>query len=121
VLDLDPAKLFVIAVVAILLLGPNRLPEVARQVGAAWRMISDFRHRMETEVRKAVPDLPPSSDISRLARSPTALLDHLSKMTNADGESPIERESPIAGESPITELEPALPPTKRVVSDPTLN
>jgi Sec-independent protein translocase protein TatA len=109
VLDLDPAKLFVIAVVAILLLGPNRLPEVARQVGAAWRMISDFRHRMETEVRKAVPDLPPSSDISRLARSPTALLDHLSKMTNADGESP------------ITELEPALPPTKRVVSDPTLN
>jgi Sec-independent protein translocase protein TatA len=72
VLDLDPTTLFVIAVVSILLLGPNRLPEVARQVGTAWRMVSDFRHRMEAEMRKTGPDLLPSSDISRLARSPHA-------------------------------------------------
>ena len=77
-LNLDPAKLLVIAVVAIILLGPDRLPQVARQVGAAWRSFNEFRHRMETEVRSTMPDLPPTPEIARLARSPSALLNKLS-------------------------------------------
>src|ERR1700729_3395853 len=83
-LNLDPAKLLVIAVVAVILLGPDRLPQVARQVGAAWRSFHEFRHRRESEVRSSIPDLPSSNDIARLARSPSALLNHLSKM-GADG------------------------------------
>ncbi len=91
-LNLDPAKLLVIAVVAIILLGPDRLPQVARQAGAAWRSFNEFRHRMESEVRDSMPDLPSTTEIARLARSPTALLNHLSSMsdstasTNGDGE-----------------------------------
>ncbi len=84
--NLDPGKLLVIAVVAIILLGPDRLPQVARQVGGAWRSFNDFRHRMESEVRNTMPDLPPTSEIARLARSPSALLNHLSNM--ADEEEP---------------------------------
>jgi sec-independent protein translocase protein TatB len=80
VLNLDPAKLLIIAVVAVILLGPDRLPQVARQAGAAWRTFNDFRHRMENEVRSSIPDLPSSTDIARLARSPTALLNHLSNL-----------------------------------------
>jgi TatA/E family protein of Tat protein translocase len=80
VLNLDPAKLLVIAVVAVILLGPDKLPQVARQVGAAWHAFGEFRHKMESEVRSSIPDLPSSADIARLARSPSALLDHLSKM-----------------------------------------
>jgi sec-independent protein translocase protein TatB len=79
-LNLDPAKLLVIAVVAIILLGPDKLPQVARQVGGAWRSFNEFRHRMETEVRSSMPDLPSTTEIARLARSPSALLDHLSNM-----------------------------------------
>ena len=79
-LNLDPAKLLIIAVVAVILLGPDKLPQVARQVGAAWRSFNEFRHRMETEVRSSIPDLPSSADIARLARSPSALLNHLSTM-----------------------------------------
>jgi sec-independent protein translocase protein TatB len=81
-LNLDPGKLLVIAVVAIILLGPDRLPQVARQVGGAWRTFNEFRHRMETEVRSSMPDLPPTAEIARLARSPSALLDHLSNMSS---------------------------------------
>ena len=59
--NLDPGKLLVIAVVAIILLGPDRLPQVARQVGGAWRSFNEFRHRMESEVRnyhaRSAPDL----------------------------------------------------------------
>src|SRR5208283_1832811 len=84
--NLDPGKLIVIAVVAIILLGPDRLPQVARQVGGAWRSFNEFRHRMETEVRSSMPDLPPTSEIARLARSPSALLNHLSNMSPEDAE-----------------------------------
>ena len=80
-LNLDPAKLLVIGVVAIILLGPDRLPQVARQLGGAWRSFNEFRHRMESEVRNTMPDLPPTSEIARLARSPSALLNHLSNMS----------------------------------------
>jgi sec-independent protein translocase protein TatB len=83
-LNLDPAKLLVIAVVAIILLGPDRLPQVARQVGAAWRSFNEFRHRMEAEVRDTMPDLPPTHEIARLARSPSALLNRLSAMSEGD-------------------------------------
>jgi sec-independent protein translocase protein TatB len=84
--NLDPGKLLVIGVVAIILLGPDRLPQVARQLGGAWRSFNEFRHRMESEVRNTMPDLPPTSEIARLARSPSALLNHLSNMSPEDGE-----------------------------------
>src|SRR3984957_16284505 len=87
--NLDPGKLIVIGVVAIILLGPDKLPQFARQVGGAWRTFNEFRHRMESEVRSSMPDLPPTSEIARLARSPSALLNHLSSMSEdedgADG------------------------------------
>jgi sec-independent protein translocase protein TatB len=84
--NLDPGKLLVIGVVAIILLGPDRLPQVARQLGGAWRSFNEFRHRMESEVRNTMPDLPPTSEIARLARSPSALLNHLSNMSPDDSE-----------------------------------
>ena len=86
--NLDPGKLIVIAVVAIILLGPDKLPQFARQVGGAWRTFNDFRHRMESEVRSTMPDLPPTSEIARLARSPSALLTHLSNMSSEEDEAP---------------------------------
>ena len=120
-LNLDPAKLLVIAVVAVILLGPDKLPQVARQVGAAWRSFGEFRHKMESEVRSSIPDLPTSAEIARLARSPSALLDHLSKMdpdpTSADGprnESPVDP-APVP---PPTTVPPIVPPTP---PDPSLN
>jgi Sec-independent protein translocase protein TatA len=87
-LNLDPSKLLVIAMVAVILLGPDRLPAFARQVGGIWRSISEYRHRMEAEVRGSMPDLPSSAEIARLARSPAALLDHLATMsTDTDGKA----------------------------------
>ena len=97
--NLDPGKLIVIAVIAIILLGPDKLPQVARQVGGAWRSFGEFRRRMESEVRATMPDLPPTSEIARLARSPAALLHHLSTLSEdepaaADGTA---GEEPAAG------------------------
>jgi sec-independent protein translocase protein TatB len=89
VLNLDPGKLLIIGVVAILLLGPERLPQVARQVGAIWTSFNEFRHRMEAEVRSNIPDLPSTSDLAHLARSPSALLNHLGNMGSSDEVDPV--------------------------------
>jgi TatA/E family protein of Tat protein translocase len=97
VFNLDPAKLLIIAVVAVILLGPDKLPQVARQAGAAWRSFNDFRRRMEDEVRSSIPDLPSTNDLARLARSPTALLDHLSSL---DGTSSADLPADESGELP---------------------
>jgi TatA/E family protein of Tat protein translocase len=78
--NLDPGKLLIIGVVAILLLGPDRLPQVARQVGTTWKSFNEFRHRMEAEVRSNIPDLPSTADLANLARSPSALLNHVGNM-----------------------------------------
>jgi sec-independent protein translocase protein TatB len=77
VFNLDPGKLLIIGVVAILVLGPDRLPAAARRVGATWTSFNEFRHRMESEVRQTIPDLPSTDELVRLARSPAALLSHL--------------------------------------------
>lgn len=76
-LDLSPTKLVIIFVVAVVLLGPKRLPQVARQLGAGWRKVQDAYHRADRELRQAIPDLPSSHDLVRYARSPVSLLNQL--------------------------------------------
>jgi TatA/E family protein of Tat protein translocase len=84
VLTLSPVKILIILVVAALLVGPDKLPQVARQVGGAWRAFRDFSKKVEDQVRSNVPDLPSTNDLARYARSPVALLDSLAKL-DSDG------------------------------------
>jgi len=77
VLDLSPTKLLIIFVVVVVLLGPKRLPEVARQLGAGWRKLRDLHGQLDRELRQTMPDLPSSQDIVRFARSPITLLNQL--------------------------------------------
>lgn len=60
--SLDPAKVLVILVVALIVLGPERLPRAARQLGAAWRELTRLRDQVTDEVRSAIPDV----DIPRI-------------------------------------------------------
>lgn len=55
--SLDPAKVLVILVVALIVLGPERLPRAARQLGAAWRELTRLRDQVTDEVRAAIPDI----------------------------------------------------------------
>jgi Sec-independent protein translocase protein TatA len=82
--NLDPSKLLVIAAVMIIVLGPERLPHFARQVGGAWRSFSEFRQRMESEVRHSLPDLPSTTELANYTRSPSALLDRISSTRSGD-------------------------------------
>jgi sec-independent protein translocase protein TatB len=74
---LDPAKLLVVLIVALIVLGPDKLPSVARQAGAAWGELRRFRQRLESEVRGSFPDLPSTEQVAQAVRSPLAFLDQL--------------------------------------------
>jgi Sec-independent protein translocase protein TatA len=83
-LDLSPVKLLLVFVVAMILVGPDKLPQVARQLGSGWRKVRQFHEQVDREVRQNIPDLPSTTEIARFARSPVALLNQLARTTPDD-------------------------------------
>ncbi len=57
-----------ILVVILVVVGPERLPKVARQAGAAWREFTRVRQEVVDEVRAALPD---TEDLPRIPRIPS--------------------------------------------------
>jgi Sec-independent protein translocase protein TatA len=86
--DLTPVKILLVLVVAVVLVGPQKLPQVARQIGAGWRRLQAFREQVDRDIREHVPDLPSSQEIARYARSPAALLEHLARIDEPLVEDP---------------------------------
>jgi sec-independent protein translocase protein TatB len=76
-LSLTPAKILVVLVVALIVLGPEKLPGVARQLGAVWGDLRKWRTRLESEVRGVFPDLPPTHEVAQVVRSPLTFLNRL--------------------------------------------
>ena len=68
---LSHLKIMVIVAVVLLLMGPDKLPEVAHRLGSSWRALKRIQERVESEVRDAIPDLPApvTSRASYAARS----------------------------------------------------
>jgi TatA/E family protein of Tat protein translocase len=130
VLDLSPTKLVIIVVVAVVLLGPKRLPQLARQLGAGWRKLRTLQRRIDAELRESVPDLPTSQDIARFARSPLAALNRLAEIRDegddpgADADSGAARDAePQSGAPPGLgqSLDVVAPGGLLALDDPTLN
>jgi sec-independent protein translocase protein TatB len=111
---LDPSKLLVILIVALVVLGPDKLPGVARQMGAAWGEIRKFRERLETEVRGTFPDLPSTHQVAQAVRSPLSFLDQLAdaheqKQKDEDASEPTSTSpTSIQPTAPGTPPEPQL-------------
>ena len=54
--SIGPAKILIVLVVALIVLGPEKLPQMSRQVGKAWGDFRRFREHLEGEVRGALGD-----------------------------------------------------------------
>jgi TatA/E family protein of Tat protein translocase len=57
-MNLGPAEIIVILVVALVVFGPKRLPEVGRQVGGALREIRKVQDTVRTEISSVINDEP---------------------------------------------------------------
>jgi sec-independent protein translocase protein TatB len=125
--SLSPIKILIIVAVVLLLLGPDKLPEVAHRIGSAWRSLKRLQERVEAEVREVIPDLPSSGDIARLARSPVNLLNQLADRVDAkeDDESAAKDAPSVPEPQPIIipDITPVIPKQQNTTlpPDPSLN
>ena len=88
---LSPAKLLVILVVALIVLGPDKLPKVAKQIGGLWGDFRKFRERLESDVRGTLPRPPSTETITQAVRSPLSFLDNLADSHTAENGDHIRR------------------------------
>lgn len=125
---LSPVKIMVIVAVVLLLMGPDKLPEVAHRLGSSWRALKRLQERVESEVRDAIPDLPSTGDIARIVRSPVNLLNQLSDRVDAREAAEDRKNAPPTPTEVVTPL--ITPPSRPVVArtddstlppDPSLN
>lgn len=83
--SLDPAKILVVLVIALIVLGPERLPKAARQMGAYWHEFTRIRQEVTDEVRAALPspdDLPP---VPRIPSVRGTLTRYMTEAASPDG------------------------------------
>lgn len=73
---LQPTHLLFVLVIALLVLGPKRLPEVGRSLG---RGLRDFRMAMSGDDREPEPVLPQPSPAAETTQTrPTEPVEHIS-------------------------------------------
>jgi sec-independent protein translocase protein TatB len=137
--SLNPEKLFIVLIVALVLLGPDKLPKLARQLGAGWTKVRAFQQRMEAEVRESMPDLPSSHEIARIVRSPVSYLNSMADLDStlvpdpaapgpsreASAEFPLDPAAPAPstnGHAPAPPLvRPVAVPGPHLPADPGMN
>lgn len=106
--SLGPAEIMVILVVALIVLGPKRLPEAGRQVGKAIAEVRKWSQGLQDEIRNAVEpnDSRPSYSRPQAGYQPPIPVEP----TAAEPASPVDDEptpstepsGPPAGEPPRT-------------------
>jgi Sec-independent protein translocase protein TatA len=89
VFDITPLKILIILVVALVVLGPERLPSLAHQVARGWSDFRRFRDRFESEVRDTVAAKPATKPAATNASAPSP---------TADGDRTGPQESNSGGE-----------------------
>jgi sec-independent protein translocase protein TatB len=131
-LSLSPAKLLVVLVIALIVLGPEKLPQMAKSLGSLWADVRRWRSRVESEVRGSFPDLPPTHEVVQAVRSPLSFLDRLADAhegsTNGEGSangdgapgvaSPSGTDPPAAIAQGAGETSASPPPAQRPKSTP---
>jgi sec-independent protein translocase protein TatB len=116
---LSPAKLLVILVVALVVMGPDKLPKIAKQIGGLWGDFRKFREKLESEVRGNFPDIPSTDKIAQAVRSPLSFLDNLADThgsENGTTSEPSESGEPPVAEGPMAE--PPSPTASLTLQDP---
>lgn len=99
--NIGPLELMVILIVALLVVGPAKLPELGRSIGRGLREFRKAQDEVQRTLRLSLDDEPPSRPM-RAATSPTATttngdaeLDHTSTTDAApDAGEPVEADAP---------------------------
>jgi sec-independent protein translocase protein TatB len=125
--SLGPMEILVVLVVALLVFGPNKLPEVARGIGKFMREFNSFREHVMGEINDVMkvgeendgtPPILPAKDTTDIA----AVEETLPPEADPPGANPPEpnptEPNPTEPPSPVATVDSTPPPSVHAVSGP---
>jgi sec-independent protein translocase protein TatA len=115
--SLGPAEILVVLVIALLVFGPNKMPDIAKQVGKGFREFKRVQQHLKSELRdvvsefdspastptvepQAVPMLPPKDATPQDATPQNATPQNAAPAPEASVESPLPSPEPDAPSEP---------------------
>lgn len=102
--SLGPAEILVVLVIALLVFGPNKMPDIARQVGKGMREFKRVQQHLKSELRDVVSEFDaPSSGTPTVDVDPVPMLPPKDDQVVATPDP-----APAAAEAPAAEA-PAPP------------
>jgi sec-independent protein translocase protein TatA len=117
--SLGPAEILVILVIALLVFGPNKLPDVAKQAGKAFQELRRVQQHLRSEISGAMSDLDGSSS-SGTSTSPSADApggDSVPMLPARESDAPADAVMPPAP-APDTSAPETPPPSSPPPADP---
>ena len=112
-MNLGGPEILVILIVALLVFGPTRLPEIGKQLGKAIREIRKIEHRVKTEISTALElDEPVAqNDGAPFYGDPTNVPDAVVAPERERGVDDHNTPPPIELDEPADPTNPSTPPT----------
>ena|SRR5690349_15720682 len=99
--SLGPAEILVVLVIALLVFGPNKMPDIARQVGKGFREFRRVQQHLKSELRDVVSEFDSPTDAT-VAQQPAPMLPP--KDTTAEDAPPTpDASAPSAPAAPAAE------------------
>jgi sec-independent protein translocase protein TatA len=117
--SLGPAEILVILVIALLVFGPDKMPDIARQVGRGFREFRRVQNHLKAELRDVVSEFDSTDDDNETGTpAPAATGDPVPSLPPLTGdgtdlpaaETPTEAAAASAAPAPPAEV--ALPPAE---------
>ena len=100
--SLGPAEILVILVIALLVFGPNKMPDIARQVGKGVREFKRVQQHLKSELRDVVSEFDSPSSTPSTGSDPVPMLP-----PRDDVAAPLPERAPTDAPGPAPEPAPA--------------
>jgi sec-independent protein translocase protein TatA len=108
--SLGPAEILVVLVVALLVFGPNKMPEIARQVGKGFREFRRVQQHLKSELRDVVSEFDAPSSTPSVEQQAVPMLppkeDAAPPEPTVDSPPANEATTPLPSPEPDTPSEP---------------
>ena len=104
--SLGPAEILVVLVIALLVFGPNKMPDIARQVGKGFREFRRVQQHLKSELRDVVSEFDSPSSAT-VEQQPVPMLPPKDDAPTPD--APAAPEAPAAPTTPAAEAPSSSP------------
>jgi TatA/E family protein of Tat protein translocase len=109
--SLGPAEILVVRVVALLVFGPNKMPEIARQVGRGFREFRRVQQHLKSELRDVVSEFDQPSSTPAVHGDPVPMLPPKEEVPAAP-EAAAPAPDASASTAPAAPPSPSTPPNQ---------